>query len=266
LDQIESILDNKNSLTVHPQNPATSPKAPSTYTTASTPNSHTTESTSNTRAGPVSYPTSNLPRASDAPPPRLLGYAKIGLSEEFLVRLAGHDVSPVFSPLMFNETEAYLERENSQGTHLFQTADPSWTSLDLSPQVRMRFQRSFASTILAWFPIFDPDTFSKWVAETYNDNFGSQNQHTHETSRALFILALGALAQDDCLTTDDPHQFSGLAYFLVACGILNRNPVPSYSIVEIQCQILMAYAKHLRSLSTSNPCLLYLLERMLSLF
>ena len=221
---------------------------------------------SNTRAAPVPYPTSILPRASHAPPPRLLGYTKIGLSEQFLVRLAGHDVSPVFSPLTFDEAEAYLERENAQGTHLFQTADPSWTSLDLSPQVRMRFQRSFASTILAWFPIFDPDTFSKWVAETYNDNLGSQNQHTHETSRALFILALGALAQDDGLTTDDPRQFSGLAYFLTACRILNQNPVPSYSIVEIQCQILMAYAKHLRSLSTSDPCLLYLLERMLSLF
>ena len=158
MDQIESILDNnnKNSLTVNPQNPATSPKAPSTYTTASTPssrttestpNSRTTESTSNTRAGPVSYPTSVLPRASGASPPRLLGYTKIGLSEQFLVRLAGHDVSPVLSPLTFNETEAYLERENAQGTHLFRTADPSWTSLDLSPQVRMRFQRSFFAAV-----------------------------------------------------------------------------------------------------------------------
>ncbi|OCK96701.1 uncharacterized protein K441DRAFT_713370 [Cenococcum geophilum 1.58] len=232
------MLDNKNSLRLYSQNPATSLKAPSTYTTASTPNSRTTGSTSDTRAGPASSSTSKLPQAPDAPP-RLLGYTKIGLSEEFLVRLAGHDVSSILSPLSFNEAEAYLERENAQGSHLFRAADPSWTSLDLSPQARFRFQRSFASTILAWFPIFDPDTFSKWVAETYNDNFRSQNQHTHETSRALFILALGALAQDDCLTTDDPRQFSGLAYFLAACGILNENPVPSYSIVEIQCQILM---------------------------
>lgn len=238
LDQIESMLDNKNSRRLYLQNPATSPKAPSTYTTASTPNPRTTGSTSGTRAGPASSSTSKFPQEPGAPPP-LLGYTKIGLSEEFLVRLAGHDVSQVLSPLRFNEAEAYLERENAQGSHLFRAADPSWTSLDLSPQVRFRFQQSFASTILAWFPLFDPDTFSKWVAETYNDNFGSQNQHTHETSRALFILALGALAQDDCLTTDDPRQFSGLAYFLVACRILNQNPVPSYSIVEIQCQILM---------------------------
>ena len=264
MDQVESILDNKNYLRLHPQNPATSLKAPST-----TPNSGTTGSAPDTRAGPVSYPTSILPRLSGAPPSSpspFLGYTQIGLSLEFLVHLAGHEVHPIFSPLRFNEAETFLEREDTQGSDLFQAADPSWSSLDLSPRLRLRFQQSFASTILAWFPIFDQDVFSKWAAETYNDNFGSQNQHTHETCRTLFILALGALVQDDCLTADNPRQFSGLAYFLAACGILNQNPIPSYSIVEIQCQILMAYAKHPRSLSTSNPCLLHLLKRMLSFF
>ncbi|OCL09143.1 hypothetical protein AOQ84DRAFT_339368 [Glonium stellatum] len=240
LDQIESILDTKDCVR-HDLHQTASPRGPSTRTTASTPNSRTAGSTPDNRSGTVSFPSPFSPRLPGAPQASaspFLGYSQVGLSLEFLVHLEGHEIPRNLRPLQFNETEDYLAREVAQGSRIFQPLDSGPSHIDTSPQARLRLQRSFANTTLAWFPIFDQEAFSKWAAESYNHNFDQQDQHSLDTALTLFILALGALPQDECVTSDDPRQFSSFPYFLAACKVFNQDPVSTCSIIEIQCHLL----------------------------
>ncbi|KAK5309093.1 hypothetical protein LTR93_012261 [Exophiala xenobiotica] len=56
----------------------------------------------------------------------------------------------------------------------------------------------------------------------------------------LLMLALGAFARDSHDTNDDPSNFPGIDYFLVANKLLNAAEGSRYTISAVQCRILMA--------------------------
>ncbi|KAF2182964.1 hypothetical protein K469DRAFT_217710 [Zopfia rhizophila CBS 207.26] len=206
---------------------------------------------------PTPTPQHHSTKALDSPSSlvstRPIGYDKMGLTFEFLIRLAGHEVSPIFQPLQFDESEVYLEREIAQGRDLYQAGSPG--ALDLSPGLCSGLLQSFARNVLTWFPMFDQKSFSKLAAKSYTYHF---DQSDPETCLILLILGLGALSKSEDLTGDEPRQFPGLNYFLAACKALNMWITPGYSLVELQCQILISLylLLCLRPLQASNAIFL----------
>ncbi|KAF2191471.1 hypothetical protein K469DRAFT_746795 [Zopfia rhizophila CBS 207.26] len=200
------------------------------------------------------HPFPNGPTSPSSPvTTRLLGYDHIGLPFGFLIHLANHKVAPTFQSLEFDESEVYLEREIAQGKDLYQAGVPG--ALDLSPRLCGRFLQSFSRNVLTWFPIFDQQSFSKLAAKSYTHHF---DQSDPETCLILLMLSLGALSKAKDLTSDDPHQFPGLNYFLSACKALNMGITPGYSLIEMQCQILISLylLLSLRPLQASNAIFL----------
>ena len=177
-----------------------------------------------------------VPPSSPAPA-RLFGYGRIGLSFDCFTRLAGHDLHPLFEPLQYDESEAYLEREIAQGKRLYEAGDPG--TLDLSPRLCGRLLQSFARNVLTWFPLFDQESFSKLAARAYTHVF---DQSDLERCLILLMLGLGALSKAEELTSDDPHAFPGLNYFLAACRTLNKDATLGFSLLETQCRVLTSYA------------------------
>ncbi|KAF2188898.1 hypothetical protein K469DRAFT_748133 [Zopfia rhizophila CBS 207.26] len=180
-----------------------------------------------------SYTNPSTPPSGPAPTP-LLGYDRIGLGLEPFARLAGHEISPLLEPLQFDESEAFLEREIAQGKLLYQAGDPG--TLDLS-RLCGRLLQSFAKNVLTWFPLFDKDSFSKLAARSYTHVF---DQSDLEMCLVFLMLSLGALSKAGSLRSDDPHEFPGLNYFLAACRTLNRDATLGYSLLEIQCHVLIS--------------------------
>ncbi|KAF2185844.1 hypothetical protein K469DRAFT_750148 [Zopfia rhizophila CBS 207.26] len=179
--------------------------------------------------------TTPLPPPSGPSPTCLLGYDRIGLSLEAFARLQEHEMHPLLKPLLFDESEVFLEREIAQGKRLYQAGDPG--TLDLSPRLCGRLQQAFARNVLAWFPIFDQESFSKLVAKSCTHLF---DQSDPEVCLILLILSLGALSKAEDLTSDDPHEFPGLNYFLAACRTLNKDGTLDYSLLEAQCHVLIS--------------------------
>ena len=200
-------------------------------------------------------PTPQHPETNPTTPPcgpaptRPLGYDRIGLSLEAFSRLGGHDAPPFLESLQFDESEAFLVREVAQGKCLYQAGDPG--NLDLSPRLCAKLLQAFARNVLTWFPIFDEKSFSRLVAKSCTNLF---DQSDPEMCLILLMLSLGDLSKADDLTSDDPHKFPGLNYFLAACRTLNRDATFSYSLLETQCHILISYAasRHLACCSSAT--------------
>ena len=194
--------------------------------------------TSPTPAPTPQHPETIPPTPPSGPAPTgLLGYNRIGLGLEVFARLVGHEISPLLEPLQFDESEAFLVCEIAQGKRLYQAGNPG--NLDLSPRLCARLLQAFARNVLAWFPIFDQESFSKLVAKSCTDLF---DQSDPETCLILLMLSLGDLSKADDLTSDDPHEFPGLNYFLAASRTLNRDATLGYSLLETQCHVLISYA------------------------
>ena len=222
LDRLEAKLDQ--SLNSNPA--AASFKHMTFLTPASTP------------ASTPQHTETNPPTPLYAPAPtRLLGYDRMGLSLLVFARLAEHEVPPLLEPLQFNESESFLVREVAQGKCLYQAGDPG--NLEISPRLCARLLQAFGRNVLTWFPIFDQESFSKLVAKSYTD---LSDPSDPEKCLILLMLGLGDLSKADDLTSDDPHEFPGLNYFLAACRALNRDATLGYSLLETQCHILISYA------------------------
>lgn len=176
-----------------------------------------------------------LTSPSDPAPTGFLGYNRIGVGLGALTRLGGHEMPPLLEPLQFDDSEAFFVREIAQGKRLYQAGNPN--NLDLSPRLCARLLQAFSRNVLTWFPIFDQESFTKLVAKSCTDLF---DQSDPETCLILLMLSLGDLSKVDDLTSDDPHEFPGLNYFLAASRTLNRDATLGYSLLEAQCHLLIS--------------------------
>lgn len=160
----------------------------------------------------------------------LVGAPMLGLS-----RLAGHPTPPVLEAMVFDDSEAFLEREMSQGEILFSAEFAE--DLDLSQRTTWRLQRTFARDILPWIPLFDQEECVRVVNLAFSHGF---DQSSSLTSLTFLIFALGAIAGADHDTDDNIHEFPGAQYFVTACRALGLHPAWQRDVVALQCRILQS--------------------------
>ncbi|RDW69908.1 hypothetical protein BP5796_08305 [Coleophoma crateriformis] len=164
-------------------------------------------------------------------------------------RLEGFRCLPPFNAAVYDDTEGYYQREFEQGATLYQPHGDEY--LDLTPSVCYRLQRLFTKNVLIWVPIFDAEYCSAQFAEAVRCGFSSSSISVAIT---MFVLALGAISNEEEYTGNCAKEFAGISYFQKACKIVDENRGQMNSIIVVQCRILWSlYALFcMRSLQAWN--------------
>ena len=167
-----------------------------------------------------------------------------------LSRIVGQALPEPLISLSVSNSEKYLETEIRRGEALLREPVASLQSLDLSPKTCWRLQQSFARAILQWCPFIDQEECARMATRTSDLQF---SEHDLETALTLFVLSLGEISKQD-YRGDAADGFKGLDYFQVACSIICQPQHSRYSIIAVQCRILMAcyYLFCLRPLQAFN--------------
>ncbi|CAK7229755.1 hypothetical protein SCUCBS95973_007335 [Sporothrix curviconia] len=158
-------------------------------------------------------------------PPALLPMAQIG---------ADYDIETEFA-----QGEALLGADSDNGDEHVDVNDlPS--TLNVSPRRCWQLQQIFYRDVLPWCPIIDQQVCSEMVTRTVEARF---HPARIDTSLTLFILALGAFAEDQQHLADDARVFPGRDYFRAACALVDslRQAAFRNTVQYVQCHILMAF-------------------------
>jgi hypothetical protein len=135
----------------------------------------------------------------------------------------------------YNEGELYFQTEIRQGARLYGYT-PS-KAPDTSPRICLKLQRLFATNVLPWIPLFDPEYCHQLVASASSNRFQNRNV---SLALVMFIFALGAISNDDLNTGDSPEDFAGIEYFVQGYQIIDSNRAECNTITVVQCRILWA--------------------------
>ena len=149
--------------------------------------------------------------------------------------LSGHSCPPELFPLLYDDGEGFLDRENEYADVLARS-DDSRPAVDLSARACWRNQQSFVRNILSWYPIFEEKFCTYLVKEATDNDF---NFYKSSSCLAYFIFALGALSRaDDTLDLNSPAETPGLNYFQAGCKSLESISIGSSSLERAQCYML----------------------------
>ncbi|CAK7201576.1 hypothetical protein SEUCBS139899_004282 [Sporothrix eucalyptigena] len=180
--------------------------------------------------------------------PPLRAEHRVGtLSFEGIARFDGHACPPALLPMARIGADDDMETEFRQGEALFgqgegETLDlddlPS--SLSVTPRRCWQLQQIFYRDVLPWCPIIDQQVCSEMVTRTVEGRFLPKRI---DTSLTLFILALGAFAEDQQHLEDDASVFPGRDYFRAGCELVDSLRQATYrnTVQYVQCHILMAF-------------------------
>ena len=161
----------------------------------------------------------------------------VGHSLKGLSRIVGHPTPQQLLPLAEEAGETYLEFEARRGEEMFHHCAVDMQNLDLSPRTCWRLQQSFTRSVLPWCPFIDQEECEELLSRICESHFPTDSL---ETCFVLFILALGSIAKED-YRGDAGSGFSGLEYFQAAAGMICRPRGTIYSIMQVQCRILMTF-------------------------
>lgn len=190
---------------------------------------HTTPSASNVAIqSPMERRHNHTPSVSDL----IVGHSLKGLS-----RIIGHPTPQPLLPLAEEDGETYLDCEVSRGEDLFRSATVEIQNLDLSPRTCWRLKQSFTRSILPWCPFVDQEECDQVLSRTCDSHFPTESM---ETCFVLFILALGSIVKED-YRGDAGSGFGGLEYFQAAAAMVSKPQNTMYSIMAVQCRILMTF-------------------------
>jgi hypothetical protein len=142
---------------------------------------------------------------------------------------------PPLNQIEYNEGETYFQTEIQQGVRLYRFT-PS-KAPDTSPRICLKLQRLFATNVLPWIPLFDPEYCHQLVVSASSNGFQNRNV---SLALVMFVFALGAISNDDVNTGDSPEDFAGIEYFVQGYKIIDSNRAECNTITVVQCRILWA--------------------------
>ncbi|KAH6680158.1 hypothetical protein B0J14DRAFT_633752 [Halenospora varia] len=170
------------------------------------------------RAGPPSYGSVSTTRALGHRLPNLISF-----------------VAPAsLGPFSYDYAEQFFTGEVEQGNALFECIEhfiSNGISADFAPQTCWRLQRAFVSGFLRWMPIFDDETCLQHFQIASNNQFLDGSSSTCMT---LFMLAIGSMAIDEHLYSEDPYQLPGFPYLALGYKILTGMRSPVGDIQQLQ--------------------------------
>ncbi|CAI4213191.1 unnamed protein product [Parascedosporium putredinis] len=163
----------------------------------------------------------------------------IGFDLSGLSRLSGHDCPRELAPLCASDTsERQLDLELARSKDIFDCDYVHHESLDLTMMRCARLQQVFCRDVLPWCPIFDQDDCAGVVSRAIDSQF---RHRSLDSCLALYVLAIGAFANDPNRFYDDPARFPGVDYFRAACQIADAERLNANTVRYVQCQILQCF-------------------------
>ncbi|CAK7237602.1 hypothetical protein SBRCBS47491_010039 [Sporothrix bragantina] len=170
------------------------------------------------------------------------------LSFEGIARFDGHACPPALMPMAQIGADDDIETEFAQGEALMGAGNEDEaldlnnlpSTLSVSPRRCWQLQQIFYRDVLPWCPIIDQQVCSEMVTRTVESRF---HPARIDTSLTLFVLALGAFAEDQQHLADNARVFPGRDYFRAACALVDSLRQASFrnTVQYVQCHILMAF-------------------------
>ncbi|KAF4627426.1 hypothetical protein G7Y89_g10732 [Cudoniella acicularis] len=133
-------------------------------------------------------------------------------------------------PFSYDSSEQFFTGEVEQGNALFECIEnfiASDVQADFSPQICWRLQRAFVSGFLRWMPIFGDETCLQHIQIASTSQFSGASPSSCMT---LFMFAIGAMAADEHLYTEDLYQLPGFPYLALGYKILKDMRLPTGNI------------------------------------
>lgn len=161
----------------------------------------------------------------------------VGINLSGLSRLLNRPRPAALAPLEVDDFEEQLELHFADGESIYRSPMIDLNSLSLSSRRCWQLQQIFTKDVLPWCPIIDQQALTALVNRTAESGFQPQSI---ETCLTLFVLALGAFAQDCHHLHDEPNLFPGIDYFRAGCQLIDADRSAGNSILYVQCRIFMS--------------------------